>query len=150
MKTKEYLKRYHHEWYLSNKDKPSFKLRALAYRAKYRNRYNLQNANWKESHAQSHLWSLAKYRAKRVGLEFNLEKEDIKIPEFCPYLNIKLTSHKLKGHLESHMSVDRIDSSKGYIKGNVEIVSYRANAMKQNATKEQLIVFAKNFLKKFV
>ena len=149
MKTKEYYKEYGHNWYENNKNSPAYKKRALAYRQKYRDRYNMNNAEWKESHAQSHLWSNAKYRAKKVGLEFNIEISDIIIPEFCPYLGIKLTSHKLKGHLDSHMSLDRIDSSKGYIKGNVEVISYKANAMKQNATSQQLITFSINVLKKF-
>jgi hypothetical protein len=150
MKTKEEFKEYRHTWYLAHKDSPAFKQRALNYRAKYRDRYNLKSANWKEIHAQTHLWSSAKYRATKKGLEFNIEISDIIIPEYCPYLGVKLTSHKLRGHLDSHMSVDRIDSSKGYIKGNIEVISYRANVMKNNATKEQLISFSKNVLKKFL
>lgn len=148
-KSKRDQKVYHSAWYQAHKDDPGYKERAKAYRLVHRDKINLESANWKETHTQSHLLSNAKYRAKRKGLEFNLEITDMVIPEYCPYLGIKLTSDKLKGHLDSHMSVDRIDPTKGYIKGNIEIISYRANTMKQNASKEQLIMFAENVLRKF-
>ena len=92
------------------------------------------------------LLSKAKERAKEEGLEFNLSYEDITLPEICPYLEIPLTHDLGKGQLYTNSSIDRIDSSKGYVKGNVEIISRLANTMKSNATKEQLITFAKNVL----
>ena len=150
MKSESELKAYRHQWYLEHKDAPAFKERAKQYRLINKDKRNKSSAHWKEVNSQSHLWSSAKYRAKRKGLEFNLEVSDIVIPEKCPYLGLTLTSDKLKGHLDTHMSVDRIDSAKGYVKGNVEVISYRANAMKQNASREQLITFAKSVLKKFL
>ena len=43
-----------------------------------------------------------------------------------------------KTRSEASLSIDRIDSSKGYIKGNVHIVSWKANRLKSNATLEDL------------
>lgn len=150
MRTKEQNKEYHRKYHQEHKDLPGFKERAKKYRLIHREKINKDSANWKEINCQKHLWSNAKYRATKKGLEFNLEIDDIIIPEFCPYLGTRLSSAKLKGHLDTHMSVDRINSSKGYIKGNIEIISYRANVMKNNATKEQLVLFAKHVLDKFL
>ena len=91
----------------------------------------------------------AKETAKKKGLEFNITEEDIFLPEQCKYLNIPLTNTQGEGAVWSNYSIDRIDPCKGYIKGNVEIISRKANIMKSTATQEELITFAKNILKIF-
>lgn len=85
-------------------------------------------------------------RAKDVGLEFDISCLDLNLPEYCPYLGVKLTYELGKGQLPTNASLDRIDSNKGYVKGNVQIISRKANTMKSNATEQELIVFAKNIL----
>lgn len=86
-----------------------------------------------------------KSSSKIRNLEFNLEYTDLDLPETCPILRIPL---KYKGEGKSqeynYATVDRIDNSKGYIKGNVIIVSRLANAMKNEANFEQLETFFKN------
>jgi hypothetical protein len=79
----------------------------------------------------------SKYR----NLEFNLTVEDIIIPEKCPYFNIPFDDKRFG------ISIDRIDSSKGYVKGNIQIISRLANSMKNDSTKDELITFAQNILK---
>lgn len=81
----------------------------------------------------------AKSRAKKCNLEFNLDITDIQIPELCPVLKIKLVFGSRTGNTPS---IDRIDSTKGYVKGNVQIISHLANTMKNNATPEQLLQFS--------
>lgn len=78
--------------------------------------------------------------AKRRGIEFNLDITDIIIPEVCPVLGIKLASRNdgRKGPQQSSPSLDRKDPAKGYIKGNVQVISHRANTLKNNATLEEL------------
>jgi hypothetical protein len=71
-----------------------------------------------------------------MGWGFNLTLEDITIPEFCPILGIKLE----KGYgtnRDNSPSLDRFDPSKGYLKGNVYVVSWRANALKRDGTLEE-------------
>jgi hypothetical protein len=92
------------------------------------------------------LWISAKGNSKRKGKEFTIDIEDIKIPELCPFLGIPLTCIRGQGHLPTNASIDRIDSTKGYIKGNIQVISRKANLMKNNATKEQLIAFASGIM----
>lgn len=91
----------------------------------------------------------AKTRAKSKGWEFDLTLDDIVIPEVCPILETKLTrgDHKRWEAPENTISLDRIDPTKGYVKGNVRVISTLANTMKNNATFEQLRIFAKNITK---
>ena len=78
----------------------------------------------------------AKIRAIAKGWEFNLTLDDIIIPEVCPILETKLTrgDHKRWESPENTISLDRIDPTKGYVKGNVRVISTLANTMKNNAT----------------
>ena len=87
------------------------------------------------------------YKAHReFGFNFNLTVDDIVIPEYCPYLNIKLSTDPNDMHKDNYYTGDRIDSSKGYVKGNLQVVSLLANRMKNKATEEQLLKFAVNGL----
>ncbi len=78
---------------------------------------------------------------------FNLDVDDIMIPKFCPYLGIELSINVKDCHSPNYYTLDRIDSSLGYIKGNVQVISKLANTMKNNATIDELILFSKNVLK---
>ena len=77
-----------------------------------------------------------------------------KYPKVCPILGNELkwgkkgTNGNNKGGTADPFSpsLDRIDSTKDYVKGNVMIISTLANAMKQNATPEQLKRFSRYHL----
>lgn len=84
-----------------------------------------------------------KVRATNRGMDFNLELEDIIIPEICPVLGIPIKENKGRpGAYKDSISVDRVDNSKGYIKGNIQILSQLANQMKGAASIEELQKFA--------
>lgn len=111
----------------------------------FRERRRESNLKFQHENHERYLWRKAKQRAVQLDLEFNIEISDIKIPEYCPLLEIKLFKGK-PGDYQNSPSVDRIDSSKGYIKGNIAIISTRANTMKSNASLELLEKFSKNIL----
>lgn len=83
----------------------------------------------------------ALFRAEKKGLAFNIDASDVVVPSHCPVLGVPLSAASGKASANSP-SLDRIDSSLGYIKGNVQVISYKANAMKSNATPEELLSFA--------
>ena len=91
------------------------------------------------------------YRAykkhKDEGFIFNLKAEDIIIPKYCPLLETDLSTDPKDSKEPNYATIDRIDSSKGYVKGNIRIISQKANKMKTSATQEQLLQFATNGIK---
>jgi hypothetical protein len=93
-----------------------------------------------------YLWYGARRRAKEKGLDFNIDIEDIIIPTCCPYLGHPLKLVQSGQARFDSATLDRIDSSKGYIKGNIQVISRRANMMKNDASAEELIVFALKIL----
>ena len=85
----------------------------------------------------------ARSRAKKAEIEFNLTIEDIVIPEICPVLGIPLFARVNGGKvpptlLANSPSLDRIDNTKGYIRGNVQVISMRANNLKADGTLEEM------------
>ena len=103
----------------------------------------------KESHKRNiihYLWFRAKQRAIKYGYEFNIEEADIIIPKICPILEVPIILGS-KGNYEYTPSLDRIDNSKGYIKGNIQVISKKANSMKNSATLEELQKFCTNILR---
>ena len=88
----------------------------------------------------------AKSRAKQNNIPFNLTLEDIIIPDTCPLLGIKIESTKNKNS-PNNPSLDRIIPSKGYVKGNIWIISNRANTLKNDASLQELKTLVENLEK---
>jgi hypothetical protein len=96
-----------------------------------------------------HLLYRTRQSAKRRGIEVNLILRDIpEIPKRCPVFPwIKLKVQVGNGRevkYYSTPSLDRIDSKKGYVKGNVRIISWRANSLKNNGTLKELEALVKD------
>ena len=87
-----------------------------------------------QKNIQMELFHHAKNRSKLKNLEFNITKEDIIIPEKCPVFGTTINFM----YKDNVPTLDRIDSNKGYIKGNIQVISFKANRLKNNATIEEL------------
>lgn len=112
----------------------------------YWNKYKEENkeklAHRSQQNRDSRALSNIKRRAKQKGIEFDLSVEDIQNVSICPVFGFKLERANGSGGKPNSPSVDRIDPTKGYTKDNVQVVSHLANNMKQDATPEQLLMFA--------
>jgi hypothetical protein len=78
------------------------------------------------------MWTRAKATAREKGLPFDIDLIDIKIPEVCPLLGCKLIGNKGKSAAQNSPTLDRYEPFKGYVKGNVWVISYRANTIKRD------------------
>ena len=96
---------------------------------------------------------LIRHRAKRQGRKFTITSADIIVPSHCPVLGIKLQSGMgqfKNGKIDNSPSVDRWNNKKGYVSGNVFVISHRANQLKRDATVqeiERLLVYMKRGIK---
>lgn len=113
------------------------------------------------SSVESTLEALAvqiKSRAKRNGKEYNLSKEFLldllsKQSGLCAQTGRTLEpssfveGSKYRAH-KNTVSVDRVDSSKGYTKDNVQLVVYHYNLAKSAFTQEEMMELCKDVLTK--
>lgn len=81
-----------------------------------------------------------RHRAKQKGIVFNLKAKDIVIPATCPILGFPIALNH--PNIDMRPSLDRWDNSLGYVPGNVRVISYRANRIKNDATAAELYAVA--------
>ena len=97
----------------------------------------------------------ARTRAKNKNLPFDIDLDFVRLmvgknAEFashCPVFGIALDWSSQRGNgiktLPNSPSLDRIDPERGYVKGNVWIISHRANTIKSDASHEELKLVTK-------
>jgi len=72
--------------------------------------------------------------------------ETLVVPDYCPMLGCRLkyegTGMSGWSRQDDAPSLDRIDSSIGYVSDNVQIISWRANRIKNDSTPEELMLIA--------
>lgn len=128
--------------------------RERAARAKYR----LKNpeavrANRKKykkpSLFKTQLCSNARKRARKRGFAATITPADIVWPTHCPVLGIELDyAHRAGERGQTRCqpnwpTLDRWDNAKGYVPGNVFVISFRANTLKSSSTYEEILRVAK-------
>lgn len=139
-KTARYREKYpekNREYYYRNIDryKAYYQSNKEAFSLAGRKRYE----KLAEENPEKILWKAAKARAKEKNLEFDIEISDIIIPEHCPVYGIKLYKAVGQGRpLANSPTIDRLDNTKGYIKNNINVISYRANTLKKDASAEEI------------
>lgn len=133
-KEREYHKLYARKRRVTHKSKICEQRRIK--RLENKEHVNELRKQWRRRVPELSMFTNAKTRARLNNWEFDITEDDIKIPEFCPVFGIKLEVGN-EQH-EGSPSIDRIDSKKGYVKGNVIVVSWKANNIKGAATPEEL------------
>lgn len=110
--------------------------------AGYRKHVSGQAFTRRATNPTLYLLSVAKARARRKGIAFSITRADVVVPERCPALGIPLRANRGSKH-DGSPSIDRIDNTKGYVPGNVAVISHKANQLKSNGTYEEIEAVAR-------
>src|SRR5688572_20897847 len=105
----EYLKEKTRRWRAANPDK---------YKANSVRNETSRSKRYKDNPAY-YLWRSAKVRAKKFNIPFDIEVEDVVVPDVCPITGETLDI--LTNNMTTACSLDKVDNFKGYVKGNVRV-----------------------------
>jgi hypothetical protein len=89
----------------------------------------------------SNAYAVIKNKAQVQGIPFDFTIDDLApFPLTCPVLGIPLDYFKKGSGGSNHSpSIDRLVPDEGYVRGNVRIISQKANRLKQDATVSEQI-----------
>lgn len=100
---------------------------------------NTERRAWRLKNQKRYLLNAAKERAARHDVPFRLLESDIVVPDVCPVLGCRLEMSEVGlGAQDCSPSLDRIENQLGYVRGNVWVISWRANRLKSDATLEEM------------
>ena len=143
-KNKERIKAFSVDYYYKNKEVVLEKKhkRIAESPDKYKEIYRRSKRKRAMEDPIGNKWRSLRQSARSRGLEFSISVEDIKelMTDTCPVLGIpmKFNPGCRAGTNHDSYSVDRVDNNKGYTKDNIQIISRRANTLKNDATLEEL------------
>lgn len=112
--------------------------RRKLHRFKNKESINAKKREEYRNNIESHLLRGARARAKRSGLKFSITVGDVCLPERCPVFPTRALKAGDRSTRNSPCgnspSIDRIEPALGYVPGNVEVISLRANWLKRDST----------------
>lgn len=116
-----------------------------AYRKAHLAKYAEYQRNSRRRNARQHLVYDARARAKRNGIPCDITAEDLEWPTNCPVFGVELLYARGAegGRRTNSATLDRRDNTKGYVKGNVFVISHRANRIKSDATPAEIAALAR-------
>lgn len=140
--SKEKAREYNRKWRAKNKERltKAQKEYAIANRQLFRDaskRFAIRNP-------EKAMLNTSRQNARKKRQEHSITLKDIVIPDKCPVFNVPF-----ERGTERTASIDRIDNSKGYVPGNIQIISKRANMMKYDANIPELLMFAEWIIKTY-
>lgn len=100
------------------------------------------------------LYTKTRNTAKERNKEFDITLNDLvelysKQAGLCAITKKKLTCGR-NNPLGTTISIDRINSNKGYVKNNIQLVCARVNVIKSNMTKEELIAWCHEIINNYI
>ena len=110
------------------------------YRLAHKDQYAEYQRQSRHNNPRMHMVIDARARAKRNGIPCDIFTHDIEWPSHCPVLRIELIYGRSgeDGRRANSATLDRRSNALGYVKGNVFVLSHRANRIKSDATIEEL------------
>jgi hypothetical protein len=100
-----------------------------------RNRKSFRH--WRLKYPEKSLLRLALKRSVVRGSTFSITVGDVVIPTHCPVLGIPLFVGN-RQQKDNSPTIDEIHPGGGYVKGNIAVISWRANRLKSDATLEEM------------
>ena len=146
LNNKEKMDKYRKEYREIHKEE--LKEYAKKYRKENPELKAIQTRKYYEKHFKKTMVYSAMRRALALGIPFDITEEDIIVPEKCPIFGVTLTLGR-GGSCRNSPSLDRIIPKLGYIRGNIQVISQKANNMKNDASEEELKTFANWILKNY-
>lgn len=120
-----------HDKYVANKEATNY--RTKKYYEENREKILQQQREKHKKDPRLSMLAAAKHRATKAHLPFSITLDDIIIPITCPVLGIPIIVGGRKATPNSP-TIDRFAPSTGYVKGNIVVISYRANSLKRDET----------------